>query len=1194
MDAPAAQSGSLVHLHVHSEYSLMDGAIRISDLVKQAKAMGHNAVALTDHGSMFGAIEFYTAAKDAGIKAILGAEIYHEVSPLTQELSKGSERSVPICHLTILARDNDGYKSLIRMVSRGYLDGAQEVPVVRQARLKEFAQGIIALSGCMRGELGYLAQLLVKKTAQPFEALTAPDEEAAPIVAAMRDYIQTMQQLFGADGFYIELIDNGLPEQKQMLPLFAAIAQTFNVPLVATADAHYLKPKDKEAHVVLTAIKNELNMSKIRDRRQDTTFHLYSNEEMQERYGTWPEALANTQRIADACHVKLEFGKYFLPRFDTPNNETEADAMHRMAKEGLAERLVHLKALYGEWLTPEREQKYWERLDFECGVINSMGFPGYFLIVQDFINWAKNHNIPVGPGRGSGAGSLVAYALRITDLDPLKLNLIFERFLNPERISMPDFDVDFCQWRRDEVIQYVTQKYGSENVAQITTFGKMKAKAALRDVGRVLEISYGKVDRVAKLIPNEIDIKLKDALEREPRINEEAQRDPAIKDMIDIALQIEGLSRHTSVHAAGVVISEGGMENYVPVYTAEGSALITQYEMKNAEKVGLVKFDFLGLKTLTVIEKAVQLVRASRDPQFDIANINTEKRDVYQVISAGHTVGIFQLEGSGMQALAMKLKPSCFEDIVAMVALYRPGPLGSGMVDDFIERKHGRQQIAYPVPDLEPILQETYGIILYQEQVQKIAAVLASYSLGEADLLRRAMGKKKPEEMAKQKARFVEGSVKNGHAEGMADALFDLMAKFAEYGFNKSHSAAYGLVAYQTAYMKAYFPEQFMAAILTCDLDNSEKVVRYIEDCRRMKFKILPPDINRSILDFDVPEPQSIGFGLAAIKGIGAGSIEEIVNERQKNGPFVSLTDLAVRVNLHRAGKKTLELLIEAGALDSFGFTRSRLMAAVGELVKFSEEHHAAQNAGQMSLFGETDADSEAAVQFDMENEKILAKEEFVHAEEWLHRERALLGVFLSGHPIDLYRADADRFGKFMIKDIPNQVGQKKQPIVAVLNEISERLTKTGKRMAYVHLEDTTGQYECVMFENEFPPQMPTKDCMVVAYVSVNKSFDGSGLSVRVDGLKTLQDVRRELVKKASFSLPSGQLGGGQSQPLTKVLQSLEQIVRRHPGRTFYEVNLRFQEGVVKIQPGTGGVDLSDQLLNEIRQLANHQVGLLY
>ena len=1196
----AAAPSKYVHLHVHSEYSLLDGAISIGALIKKAKKMGHEAIALTDHGNMFGAVEFYGKCKDNQIKAILGTELYWTGVPKTQDLAKEGlvlSRKMDAFHLVVLAKSLKGYYTLCRVVSSSYLQGPtlNGLATVSLEALRQNSEDLIALSSCLRGEYGSLLELLASKSTNPLAELKQPSEDTAPIVHALDQHVAEMKSIFGEDGYYIELIDNNIPAQRRLLPLLVEAARHYGLPLVASADSHYLNPEDIEAHAVLTAIKNDLNMTDLRKRIQTAEFHLFSNEEMELKYQAWPEALENQKKIADRCKVEFKFGEYFLPRFVLPSGESEADAMRRLSREGLEDRLLHLRELYGEKeLTPAKIELYHQRLHYEVEVIISMGFPGYFLIVQDFINWAKDNDIPVGPGRGSGAGSLVAYALRITDLDPIKLNLIFERFLNPERVSMPDFDVDFCQDRRDEVIRYVTRKYGKENVAQITTFGKMKAKAALRDVGRVLQIGYGKVDRIAKLIPNELDIKLEDALAREPKMAEEAKKDENIQKMIDLALKIEGLSRHTSVHAAGVVIADGGMQNLVPVYKSEDGSLITQYEMKNAEKVGLVKFDFLGLKTLTVIDKAVKLIRATKDPKFDIAKIDLERKEVYEVISAAHSVGIFQLESSGMQNLLKKLKPSRFEDIIAVVALFRPGPLGSGMVDDFIERKHGRQAIEYVHPKLETILDDTYGIILYQEQVQKIAATLANYSLGEADLLRRAMGKKKPEEMAKQKARFLSGCKENSVDETIADELFELMAKFAAYGFNKSHSAAYGLVSYQTAYLKTFYPEQFMAAIMTCDLDNTDKVVRYIEECRRLKFALLPPHINRSFLQFDVPKAKTIGFGLAAIKGVGGQSLEEIIQERETKGPFRSLTELAKRVNLHRAGKKTLELLIQAGALDGFGKARSVLMAMLPEMIKFSEAHHTAKNQGQRLLFDDFEEENDDVEVADWER-NAPALDLDSSPLDWLMREKKILGVFLSGHPIDFYGLDLKRFSQLKIADIPKHIGKKGLFCVAFLNQISERLTKKGKRMAYFQIEDDTGSWEAVAFENDLPAERPLAPTMVLVQLSVQQSFDGMGINVRVEGIQTLEAARRAAAKKVTIQMKAKlDATGAELAQQKRVIEHLHKIVRQYPGPTPLQLELSFERAQVKMRAGALGVSLTDPICQSLFHLKKEGIQLQY
>lgn len=1198
MDSTSAAS-PYVHLHVHSEYSLLDGAIRIGDLIKKAKKMGHTAVALTDHGNMFGAIEFYAKCKDNGIKPILGVEIYWEGMPGQEERSKAGfvGHKGDAFHLVLLATSLKGYHSLCRLVSSAYLDAetAAPVPTISRAALQKHSEDLIALSSCLRGEFGCYLEILASKSAHPLKELQEPSSELAPLVAALDAHVQLMREIFGPDSYYIELIDNNIPQQRRLLPLIAAAAAHYDLPLVASADSHYLGRDDSEAHAVLTAIKNDLTMSDLRKRIQTAEFHLFDNEEMGQRYAAWPEALANQKVIADRCQLEFKFGQYYLPRFPLPAGETEADGLRRLAQEGLEDRLTHLRVLYGKKLNAAREEVYKQRLAYEVEVIISMGFPGYFLIVQDFINWAKKQDIPVGPGRGSGAGSLVAYALRITDLDPLEFNLIFERFLNPERVSMPDFDVDFCQERRDEVIRYVTQHYGAENVAQITTFGKMKAKAALRDVGRVLQIGYGRVDRIAKLIPNELDIRLQDALDKEPRILEEAKKDDNIRRLLDLALKIEGLSRHTSVHAAGVVIADGGMQNLVPVYKAEDGSLITQYEMKNAEKVGLVKFDFLGLKTLTVIHRAVTLIRATKDAAFNIDTIDLERREVYDAISQAHSVGIFQLESSGMQALLKKLKPSRFEDIIAVVALFRPGPLGSGMVDDFIERKHGRQEIKYEHPQLEGILNDTYGIILYQEQVQKIAATLANYSLGEADLLRRAMGKKKPEEMAKQKARFISGCRENKVDERVADELFELMAKFAAYGFNKSHSAAYGLVSYQTAYLKTFFPEQFMAAIMTCDLDNTDKLVRYIEECRRLKFTLLPPDINRSLLEFDVPKAKTIGFGLAAIKGIGGSALDAILEARLADGPFRTLTELSKRVDLHRVGKKTIELLIQAGALDGFGQTRSHLMHILPEMVKFSEAHHGAKHRGQRLLFDDFAEDDAKQVEIADWEARVDTQEVALAPIDWFLKEKKLLGVFLTGHPVDCYGLDVKRFGQIKIQDIPKFLGKKGLFCVAFLSEVSERLTKTGKRMAYFHLEDETGAWEAVAFESELPAQRPEPNSMVVVQLGVQPSFDKTSINVRVEGIQPLETARKAAIKRVTIQLRSTlELSPTAFAKQKKLVHKIDQLLKAHPGSTALAVELAFEKAQVKIKAAQSSVELSDPLCQSFFGLKREGVSLHY
>ena len=1171
---------TFVHLHVHSEYSILDGAIRIEDLIAKISKSGHKSIALTDHANLHGAIDFYQCAKKAGINPIIGSEIYIEPTLGTQKfLQEATDLDeTPAFHLVLLAQSYLGYQNLVRIVSSGYLNGHhRDVPVVSLQDIAKNSKDIIALSGCLKGELATLCSHL--KSAENI----AEQLQADPLLReSFEHYFRFMVETFGKSHFFAELINNGLSQQTDTIPKIVAVAKYYETSLVATCDAHYLDQGDREAHSVLTSIKNELTQSKTRNQLTNTNFHLLDNQEFYQLYQQWPEAIQNTHHIANMCQIEIEFGNYFLPQFELDGVANESTALEKLAFQGLEERMKQNEHYNNVPFSPDKRLIYEKRLRFELDTIIDMGFPGYFLIVQDFINWAKNQRIPVGPGRGSGAGSLVAYALRITDLDPIALNLIFERFLNPERISMPDFDVDFCQDRRDEVIKYVTDKYGNANVAQITTFGKMKAKAAIRDVGRVLEIGYSRVDRIAKLIPNELDIKLQTAIEKEPQLKIEAQQDDRIESLIRLALKIEGINRHTSVHAAGIVISQGGMENYVPVHTGEDGNLITQYEMKNAEKVGLVKFDFLGLKTLTVIDKAVQLINQRYQNNFAIESINLEEKSVYDLISKAHSVGIFQLESTGMQALLTKLKPSHFEDIIAVVALFRPGPLGSGMVDDFIERKHGRQKISYLHPSLESILRETYGIILYQEQVQKIAAELANYSLGEADLLRRAMGKKKPEEMAKQKTRFIEGCTENKIDKKIAEELFELMAMFAAYGFNKSHSAAYGLISYQTAYLKTFYPEEFMAAIMTCDMDNTEKLNRYIEECRRMNIAILPPDINRSVVFFDVPEANKIGFSLNAIKGIGSSSVSTIISAREK-GAFTSLTDLATRVNLQKVGKKTIELLTQAGAFDCFRYQREDLFATISNIVKYSNNHHSTTHAGQKLLFSfEEEDDSNEIADWE---KKLSSKKRNNLNLEWVLKEKKILGVFLSKHPLEFFLKDQKKFSDTSIKKIPSYLG-KKISVLAFLESCKTRMTKSGRKMAYLQLQDQSGIIEGAIFESDLPDKLPNDNTVVVVSGTITESFDKTSVNFRINHVLELEEKRRHSVTQATVKISLGSAIETENQSTSETLISkVNTLITENPGKTQLKLLLVYLQGSVnvKMQPQT--LDLNDTVYHQFEEM---------
>jgi DNA polymerase-3 subunit alpha len=1217
-----------VHLHVHTEYSLIDGTIRTSELIERAKSWGQKAVAMTDSGNLFGAVEFYTKAKAAGLKAIIGSEIYFEGFKPTLQWAQSQKHTWPkigCFHLLLLCRNNLGYKNLCKIVSLGYTDGLKDVPVVKLSHLERNKGDMIALSGDMRSELSYLVQEVRRtfdaknpeKTPLSFD-LSQDCPAFLSLINAIKCHINGVHEIVGLGNYYVELIDNRLHGQKQHLEDLASIAKYFDLPLVCSADAHYLDKKFMDSHSVFVAIKAGITFKELRSRNKQARFHLLSPKEVQEVYGTWPEAIQNTVKIADCCDVTFEFGKYYLPKFPVPDGYEEGDYLAKISKEMLETRLAYLSKIYGPSFDEAKKETYRERLNYEVKVIQNMGFPGYFLIVQDFINWAKSQNIPVGPGRGSGAGSLVAYSLRITDLDPLRFNLLFERFLNPERISMPDFDVDFCQDRRGEVLDYVTQKYGKENVAQIATFGKMKAKLAVRDVGRVMELSYGRVDKIAKLIPakvkndhgEDVEATIELALKSEPKLQAEAERDSVVADILRITSDLEGLNRQTGLHAAGVVMSDGPMTNYLPVMTNEDGALITQFEMKNAEKVGLVKFDFLGLKTLTVLQRAVELIHKYADPNFDINAIDLEDKSVYRNISTAHTIGVFQLEGEGMMQLVKKLQPSCFEDIIALVALFRPGPLGSGMVDDFVERKHGRQAISYPLPQLQEILKETYGVILYQEQVQKTAVALANYSPGEADLLRRAMGKKDKSVMAEQKARFLKGAQENNLPTEKAAEIFDLMAKFAEYGFNKSHSAAYGLVSYQTAYLKTHFRDLYMAAIMSCDLDDTDKVVRYADDCRRMGIKILPPDINYSDLVFTVPAPGAIRWGLTAIKGIGAPALVTLVAERSKNGIFKNLADLAKRVNLHaETGKKTLELLIKCGAFDSFGLSRVHMLQIIGEIVKYSESRHSHEKRGIKSLFDFAPVDSDASLEDHDIPAQWLGNPQTTYTQslESLEEERKLMGIYMTGHPMDFYAHDAKRFGKSTLAGAFDLAGKGPFTIVAILQGTNERITKTGTRLCYIALEDRTSRLEAVMSEKDIPSAFPVPGTPVVVQAKISKLPDGT-ISSRIKLLRviSLEEIRQNSVKKltVSFDVRAGatksplteknrrvnlDVDAAASLMLKQQINRLKEAIGPRKGHTELHLEVIYPGSTVNLKVDHG-IELTDKLVRTIKTLSHADV----
>jgi len=859
-------SAGFTHLHVHTQYSLLDGAIRLPDLLAKCKELDMDSVAITDHGAMYGALEFFLKAKAKGIKPIVGCEFYIAPGHRTE---KNPNAPTKAYHLVLLAMDYTGYKNLMKLAGIAQFEGFYAKPRIDMEVLQEHNEGLICLSACLHGEVPWFA---VHK-----------GHDAA--MKKAKEY----QDIFG-DRLYLELQENSIPEQTIVNESLKKIGSELGIKLVATNDCHYLNKKDAYAHEVLLCIQFGKTITDPKHFSfSSDTFYFKSADEMRESFKGCPEAISNTQEIADRCNLEINLDDYHFPEFPVPEGETLETMFVNACREGLKERFAAMRDT--GTFSRKIEEQYNERLEFEIDIINSMGFPGYFLIVADFINWAIDQQIPVGPGRGSGAGSLAAYAMRITNIDPIPYGLIFERFLNPERVSMPDFDVDFCQDRRGEVIDYVRQKYGgAPHVAQIITFGSMKAKGAIRDVGRALDIPFGDVDKIAKLIPDALKMTIDKALNEEPRLVDAVNKDPRMAELIEIAQTLEGLARHTSTHAAGVVVSPKPMVEYLPTCKGKDGETLTQYDMKHTEMTGLIKFDFLGLKTLTVIDNTLKHIKADIGTDLDISAIPMDDLKTYKLLCEGDALGVFQLESSGMRELLVKMAPEQFSDLIALVALYRPGPLDSGMVDDFVETKHGRATAHYPLPELEPILKETYGVIVYQEQVMKISSVLAGYSLGDADILRRAMGKKIVEVMDEEKVKFMAGAKKKEIDLKKAEYVFDLMAKFAGYGFNKSHSAAYALISYQTAYLKAHYPSQFMAALLSCDMNNTDKIVLYINECREHDIEVLPPDINESLIDFSVHDDR-IRFGMAAVKNVGKSTNWQVRRMIKVDSGYHTMTD---------------------------------------------------------------------------------------------------------------------------------------------------------------------------------------------------------------------------------------------------------------------------------------------------------------
>jgi DNA polymerase-3 subunit alpha len=1118
-----------VSLHLHTEYSLLDGAIRIKDLIERAKEFKLPALAMTDHGNLFGAVDFYRQCTHAGIKPIIGCETY--VAPRSRFEKGGTDiEEYSSFHLILLARDDAGYRNLLTLVSKAYLEGFYYKPRIDMDLLEQYSGGLIGLSACLKGEVPYYLQ----------KGMTDKARERA----------LAYKHVLGPENFYLEIQANGLPEQEVVNRQLVELGRELHIGVVATNDCHYLMREDAKAHEVLLCIQTGKTLKdSTRMKFSTNEFYLKSPREMAETFKDVPEAIRNSVIIAERCNVELRH-KNLLPQFEVGGGEDAGEFLDRLAHAGLERKL-------GKDAPPH----YQTRLVNELRMIRKTGFTSYFLIVWDFIRHAKKQGIPVGPGRGSAAGSLVSYCLDITEIDPIRYNLLFERFLNPERVSMPDIDVDFCQDRRQEVINYVAEKYGVDHVAQIITFGTMKAKAAIRDVGRAMDIPYAEVDRIAKLIPNDLKITIEEALKKEPQLKQAYETDESVRELLLIAMRLEGLNRHASTHAAGVVISPEPLTNYAPLYrNPADESIVTQFEMKALEKVGLLKFDFLGLKTLTVIEKTLEYIKQA-GKGFALESMSLDDAQTYELLSSGQTAGVFQLESEGMRDILTRMQPNRFEDLIALVALYRPGPMQ--WIDDFIKRKKGETKVTYLMPQLKEILDETYGIILYQEQVMLIANKIANFSMGQADILRKAMGKKNAEEMEKQKEVFIRGAIENGITEKKAKRLFEMMEPFAQYGFNKSHSAAYAYIAYQTAYLKAHYPVAFMAATLTLDMSDSDKIVKSINECRKMKIEMLPPDINLSGREFRVIG-NSIRFGLEAVKGVGGAAIEQMLEVREENGPFVSPADLLKRVDTRKVNKKVLEGLVKAGAFDSLGISRAVAMEAVSE--GLNGGGRSSRNVDQVSMFGD-------------ESEHLPPAGAEWDESELLKNEKEALGFYITGHPLTRYDMLLSRL-KAKKTSVLEQAADKSEILIGgILRAVKKKnVRSSGELMAYLTLEDDEGSVDVIVFPSLYKTayELLKKDAVVLVKGSIDK--DEKGVRLRGVEISDLEDADKKSVTRMEISLKAS----GES---TQSLQHLRSLVSEYPGDC--QLYLRIRSGrsqtviatAVMIKPDTS-------LVNKIETMA--------
>ena len=1106
------KNADFVHLHVHTQYSLLDGAIRLDDLLKKAREYQMPAIAMTDHGNMFGAISFYQQAHKHGIKPIIGCELY--VAPKTRFDKNGHHAGESARHLVVLVKNMQGYKNLMKLTTAGYLEGFYYKPRIDKDILKDHHEGLIGMSACLHGEI---ADLLLRGARD-----------------AARDAAREYQAIFGQGNFFLEIMENGLPEQSIANEGLIALSRELAIPLVATNDCHYINREDAEAHEVLLCIQTGKTLEdKDRMRFGTDQFYLRSPEDMQRLFQKCPEAIENTIRIAEMCNLTLDFGQIFLPHFEISPDENLDDVLAQKTKKGLQGLMPRILGGIRDGTPWERYEK---RLREELDMIRSMGFAGYFLIVSDFVHYAKKCGIPVGPGRGSAAGSLVAYALGITTIDPIRYGLFFERFLNPDRISMPDIDIDFCQEGRDEIIRYVTQKYGNDRVSQIITFGKMQARAVIRDVGRALNMPYGEVDAIAKLVPNVLNISLDEAVKTEPRLQEQERSNQKVRRLLALSRSLEGLNRHASTHAAGVVISDVPLVERVPLCAPKDDR-VTQFAMKDIESIGLAKFDFLGLKTLTVIRNALRLIKEGRGDDIDMGALPLDDEKTYQLLMRGDTDGVFQLESAGMKDVLVSMKPDCIEDVIALIALYRPGPMS--MVPEFISRKQGRTKIAYELPELEAILKETYGVIVYQEQVMQIAGAIGNYTMAEADTLRKVMGKKELEKMEKERPKFLSGAKTKRIPEPKAKKIWDQIQTFGQYGFNKSHSTAYAMISYETAYLKAHYPAEFMAALLTSEKDNRDKIIKHIAGCKDMGIFVLPPDINESKRDFSVAGDQ-IRFGLSAVKNVGIGAIETLIEARNRLGKFRSFYHFCENVDLRKVNKRVVESLIKCGAFDSMRYKRRALIASIEEIIELAQRRQREKSSGQFSIFDQLEIKEGADP--DTAEKAILQQLPEWDAKELLAQEKETLGFYITGHPLSGFKDRLTSVANTDANAILEKKDQEDVRFAGVVSHIRETTTKKKDLMAYVTIEDLKGSIEVVFFADVYRKAYDLLHSDEPLLVKGTVDAGEESIKVIAEEVSALSEALDHPFQAASFRFDTQRLADID-------LKALQAVLNKQPGK---------------------------------------------